>query len=121
MNNLKEKLSQKTKGLHYGNRVLIPFRIHVLKAIIENDIITDFSTSSKGAEYFIRDSFTEIYFHDYKSLDDVITKYETIKMVCVEDGNDIFDFDNHVKVCIRLKKNHTLILEEPGEDMLMFE
>ncbi len=121
MKKLNERIKEKMNGLYYGNRVILPFRAHVVKAIVENDIIMDFSNTKKGAEYFIREDFTEIYFHDYKNLQEVMTKYETIKLVCVEVNDDIFNFENHVKVCLHLKEKHSLIIEEPGEDILLFE
>lgn len=121
MQKLNEALESKALGLHYGNRVLLPVSIDILKIIIENDIITDFGPSSRGAQYFKTDSFTEIYFHDYKSLSDVITEYEMIKLIAVESGSDIFDFTLHKKVALRIDKHHKLNMEELPDEFLFIE
>ena len=86
MKPLSEILKSKKNGLYYGNRVILPFVVDILKAVIENDIITDFSQSGKGAHYFKSKLFTEIYFYDFKQLSEVISEYETIKLVVVEEG-----------------------------------
>ena len=48
MNTITDALKKNLSGLYYGNRVIVPFNCHFLKVVIENDIITDFSPSSKG-------------------------------------------------------------------------
>jgi len=121
MKTINEVLKEKKEGLYYGNRVLLPFRADILKAIIEKDIITDFSTTHKGAQYSVADNYTEIYFHDYKDLSDYISKYETIKLVVVEKGNDIFDLNNHRRLILHLKENHNLKIEEADGGILFIE
>ena len=108
-------------GLHYGNRVLLPFRAQIVKAIVENDIIMDFSSSRKGAEVFLREEYTEIYFHDYKTLEDVVTKYETIKLIFVEKDHDIFDDTKHLKAALHLKELHKVKIEKINDDILLVE
>ena len=90
MNTIKEVLDKKLTGLYFGNRVLLPFHCHILKFNIENDLITDFSPCCKGVHISENPDFMEIYFHDYKDLAEVMTKYESIKMIVVEKGKDIF-------------------------------
>lgn len=121
MRTIDEALANKINGLYYGNRVLLPFIVDVLKAVIEDDIIMDFSSVKTGAYYSKHENFTEIYFYDYKNLDEVVTKFETIKLVVVEKGKDIFDFSNHRKLALHLKENHKLIIEEIKEDLLFIE
>jgi len=121
MRSFDDVIKNKIDGLYYGNRILLPFICDVLKVIIEHDIIMDFSTSAKGAQYVKRESFTEIYFHDYTDLTEIITKFEKIKLVVVEDKRDIFDLSNHKKVSLHLQKNHKLIIEETNEDILFIE
>jgi hypothetical protein len=121
MKNLKKCIENNGSGLHYGNRVLLPFKAHILKAVIENDIITDFSLTKHNAHYNIREDFTEIYFHDYKDLEENTSRYETIKLIVVEQGDSIFDYENHIKLCLHIKANHKLIIEEVDGDVLFIE
>ena len=121
MKSLDEVLNEKIHGIHYGCRVLLPFKADILKAVVEKNIIMDFSRSHKGAHYSIKDDFTEIYFHDYKSLTEKISEYEAIKLVIVEEGKDIFDFSHHRKIALRLDLDHKLIIEEIGDDLLLIE
>ena len=121
MNKLREVLGNKIKGMYYGNRVLLPFKIEILKAVIEEDIITDFSDFSEQAEYNIKDTFTEIYFYSYENLSDFISVFETIKLIAVEEGEDIFNKDNHKKLVLHLKENHIVEIEEAGSDTIFID
>jgi hypothetical protein len=118
---LDEVLEKNMNGLHYGNRVLLPFACDLLKAVVENDIITDFSHLNRGAYYLKKGDRTEIYFHDYPSLIDVISKYEKIKLIVVEEGEDLFDFDKHRKIALDIKGKHILTIEELDDDILFIE
>jgi hypothetical protein len=121
MQKLDEVLEKKIPGLFYNNRLILPFHVHFLKVIIEDDIITDFSPSSKGI--FIREEsdFTDVYFLEYKLLKDSVSKYEAIKMVVVEKGKNVFDFNNHTKLAIYLEEKHKLRIEKSDEDILFIE
>ncbi len=121
MATLEEALNKKLTGLYYDNRLILPFHVHFIKVICDTDIITDFSPSSKGI--FVREDqdFTDIYFHEYKNLKDVVSKFEVIKMVVVEKGKDIFNFDNHKKIILHLKEKHTVLIEKTDEDILFIE
>ncbi len=121
MKDLMSSLESNTTGLHYGNRVLLPFKVHILKAIIENDIITDFSLTKHNAHYNITDEFTEIYFHDYKDIKENMSKYETVKLIVVEKGNDIFDLSNHLKISLHFEEHHKLEIEKIDGDILFIE
>lgn len=121
MRTLDEVLKIKLHGLHYGNRLLLPFPAVILKAVVENDIIMDFSSLGKGAHYTINNGVTEIYFYDYKNLAEVVSKFETIKLVVVEADKDIFDFSNHRKIALRLGEKHKLLIEELNEETLFIE
>jgi hypothetical protein len=121
MKTLTEVLENKITGLYYNNRLILPFQVHFLKVIIEDDIITDFSPSSKGI--FIREEsdFTDVYFHEYKHLKDIVSKYEAIKMVVVEKGKNIFDYANHQKLAIYLDDKHIIKIEKTEDDILFIE
>lgn len=121
MKKLKEVLENKLSGMYYGNRVLLPFKADILKAIIENDIIMDFSDFSEQAEYEIKDDRTEIYFYGYDDLNNFVTKYETIKLIVVEEGDSIFNRENHKRLILHVKENHELKIEEAGEDSIFIE
>jgi hypothetical protein len=121
MRTIKDALENKINGLYYGNRVLLPFPCYILKIVIEDDILMDFSPSSKSLYIRSTDSFTEIYFKEFKNLKENITKYEAIKLVAVEKDEDIFQMDNHIKLALRLEDNHKLIIEKTDEDILFLE
>ncbi len=118
---LDELLKSKPKGLYYKNRLILPFRGIFLKIIVDDDIIMDFSPSSKDIYINETDGFTDIYFKEYKHLKDAVSKYEAIKMVLVEKGSDIFNFDNHKKIAIYLEEKHQVTIEETEEDILFIE
>lgn len=121
MRTLDDVIKNKVNGLHYGNRVLLPFVCDVFKAIVENDIIMDFSSAHKGAQYIKHEDYTEIYFFDFENLSEVVSKYETIKLVVVENRKDIFDDANHRKLVLHFQEKHKLKIEETNEDILLIE
>lgn len=121
MSKLQDALKAGKYGLHYGNRLLLPFPVDILKVTIEKDIIMDFSSNNEGAEYIVHDSYTEIYFHNYPLLEEVVKKYELIKMIVVEKGDDIFDFDSHVAISIDILPNHKTEIKELDENQIFVE
>jgi hypothetical protein len=121
MKSLNEVLKEKKLGLYFGNRALLPFSCHILKLNIENDLITDFSPCCKGVYVSENNDFMEIYFHDYKDLGEVITKFEAIKMIVVEKGKDIFDVKNHITLSLHPEENHKLRIEKLGENQIFIE
>ncbi len=63
----------------------------------------------------------EIYFHEYKHLRDLLSKYESIKMIVVEKGKDVFDKKNHVKISLHPEAKHDLRIEELSKDQIFIE
>jgi hypothetical protein len=121
MATLNEILKNKPKGLYYRNRLILPFQAIFLKIIVDDDVIMDFSPSSKHCYLFENEDFTDIYFKEYRNLKDAVSKYEAVKMVLVEKGKDIFNFDNHKKIIVYLKEKHQVLIEETDEDILFIE
>ena len=121
MSTIDEILDSKINGLYYSNRLILPFQAHFLKVIIEDDIITDFSPSSKGIFISEEADFTDVYFLEYKHLNDAVSKYEAIKMVVVEKGKNVFDFDNHKKIAVYLENKHKARIEKTEDDILFIE
>lgn len=121
MYSLDEILKNKIPGLYYGNRIILPCKLHFLKVIVEKDVITDFSNSSRGIQVIENEQYTDVYFLEYKVLRDVISKYEAIKMVVVEKGNSIFNYENHKKLNLYFEDNHKLVIEETDSDILFIE
>lgn len=120
MRTLDDALNNNLNGLHYGNRILLPFRVEILKAVVEKEIIMDFSSSKSGASYKIYDDYTEVYFYDYKNLSEVVSEFEKIKLVVVEVGKDLFDFANHRKLALHTEDKHKLTITEIKDDSLLF-
>jgi len=121
MKTLNEVLNEKLDGLLYGNRVLLPFKAEILKIVIDTEIITDFSKQLHGAHVRVTELYTEIYFLDYKVLKDELSKYDVIKMVVVPQGEDIFNFANHIPIELRMKGKHNLSINKIGDDLIFFE
>lgn len=121
MNITEELENGNLTGLYYYNRLILPFKAHFLKVIVHNEIITDFSPNSKGIFIREKEDFTDVYFRDYKDLKSSLSKYEAIKMVVVEKGEDIFDFNNHIKLALYLGKKHLVKIEKCEEDILFLE
>ncbi len=121
MATLKEILTSKPRGLYYKNRLILPFQGIFLKVIVDDDIIMDFSPSSSQIYITENEDYTDIYFKKYKHLKDAVSKYEAVKMVLVEKGKDIFNFDNHQKIIIYLGEKHQVNIEETEEDILFIE
>jgi len=121
MKTLNEVLNEKLDGLVYGNRVLLPFKAEILKIVIGSEIITDFSKQLHGAYVRVNELYTEIYFLDYKVLKDELPKYDAIKMVVVQQGKDIFNFDNHIPLELRIDGKHKLSIQKIGDDIIFFE
>lgn len=121
MSTIKNALDKNLNGLCYGNRVILPFKGTFLKVIIENDIITDFSPSSKGI--FVREdeNFTELYFLEIKDLKESVSKYENIKMVVCEKEDNLFDVKNHQKIALYIEERHNVKIEKTDEDILFIE
>ncbi|MHB8580722.1 MAG: hypothetical protein ACYDA4_12835 [Ignavibacteriaceae bacterium] len=118
---ISDTLENKLNGLYYGNRILLPFSCCILKIVIEDDILMDFSPSSKSIFLNETDAYTEIYFKDFKNLKDIISKYEAVKIIAVEKNKDIFQMENHIKLALRVQENHKLIIEKTDEDILFLE
>lgn len=118
---LNEILMSKPEGLYYGNRLILPLQGNFLKIVVNDDIITDFSPSSKDIYISENEGYTDIYFKQFKNLKDAVSKYEAIKLVLVEKGKDIFNFTNHKKIVIYLEEKHRVKIEETEENILFLE
>ena len=121
MTSLEIALKEKKHALYYGTRVLLPFVGDILKAVIDDDLITDFSPMSEGAYYEKQDGFTEIYFFDHEDILSDVSKYETIKLIVVDEDDDIFNFDHHKKISLNPVEGHKLELTEVGDDVLFID
>ncbi len=121
MKTISETLQNNLYGLYYGNRIILPFSGTILKMVLDNDIYMDFSPDSKTV--FIKESeqFMEIYFKAEDNLDEVVSKFENIKLIIVEKGADIFNFDNHKKIALQLEEGHKVKVIEIDEDILFIE
>ena len=121
MKTIDESIKNNSPCLYYGNRLILPFHAHFLKVIIEDDILTDFSSSSKGINIKEDDDFTSLYFLDFKDLKNFVSKYESIKLIVVDKGKNIFDIGNHRKVAVYLEEKHKARIEKTDEDILFIE
>ncbi len=121
MKTIEQAISENIQGLYYGSRVILPFVVDVLKAIVDDDIVVDFSHRSKIAYYQKHQNFTEIYFFEHEDLLKDVSKYETIKLVVVEEGKNMFNFSNHKKISLNPIEHHGLEISLLDEDVLFIE
>ncbi|QOJ29544.1 MAG: hypothetical protein HRU80_11945 [Ignavibacteriales bacterium] len=121
MVSITESIATGTTGMHFGNRLIFPFHCELLKIIIEDEIITDFSQSSEDIDLGYGEGFMDIYFLGYKNLSEEVSRYETIKFIAVEKGEDIFDEKKHLKFVVYLKEKNKTLIESAGKDILFFE
>jgi hypothetical protein len=121
MSGINEALEKKKQGFCFGNRLLLPFHGYVLKIVVNNDIIMNFSRASKEAIIGETEAFTEIYIPQHEDLKEAVGKYETIKVLIVEKDEDVFDKNNHIKLLLRLGEDHQLTIEKTDEDTLFIE
>ncbi|GMU85723.1 MAG: hypothetical protein AMXMBFR48_09650 [Ignavibacteriales bacterium] len=121
MASLSEILARGKDGMYFGNRLILPFHCELLKVIIDDDIITDFSTSERGVSLRYAENFMDVYCLDYKNLKDAISKFEAVKFIAVEKGEDIFDDKKHIKFVVYLKEKNKTRIELADKDILFFE
>ncbi len=121
MSKIDDIINRKKNGLFYNNRLILPFKANILKIIVDTDIYTDFSSGSKDIQIIENDNFTDIYFKQYKSLVEVVSKFEAIKMVLVDKDDDIFDFSKHKKIAVYLGEKHKTTIEFTEDDILFIE
>jgi hypothetical protein len=121
MNSLELALKEKKNGLYYGTRVILPFVVDILKAVIDDDLITDFSPISEGAYYEKFENYTEIYFFDHEDILKDVSKYETIKMIVVDDDDDICNFEHHKKISLNPEENHKLTISEMDDNVVFID
>ncbi|MBL1211774.1 MAG: hypothetical protein HND52_00330 [Ignavibacteriae bacterium] len=116
-----EVINENVNGLHYGRRLLLPFVADILKIVIDDDILTDFNFEKSRADYNKEEYFTEINFMDYDNLQTVVSEFEQIKMIVVEEGENIFDFSTHRKIGLQVLDDHKIIIKEVDEDIPFIE
>jgi len=118
---IKEAVNQKTSGLYFNNRILLPFQAHFLKMIVDDEIYTDFSPYSKQICISEESNFTNVYFRDFKNIKDAVSKYEAIKIVAVEKDEDVFDLKNHIKLALYPENGHIIRIEFTDDNILLIE
>lgn len=121
MRTINEVLNESSGGLYYGNRILLPFMAEILKIVIDSKIITDFSKQPHGATVRVTEHYTEIYFYDYKNLEEELTEYDLIKLVLVQQGEDIFNIENHIPIELVIESKHKLSIKMIDDDRLFFK
>lgn len=121
MKTIKEVLDESSGGLYYGNRIMLPFKAEILKIVIGSEIITDLSKQPHGATVRVTEFYTEIYFCDYKNFEEELTEYEVIKLVLVQQGEDIFNIENHIPIELTVESKHKLSIKKISDDKIFFE
>jgi hypothetical protein len=108
-------------GLWVGNRLLLPFHGHFLKIVIGDEIITDFSMHSRFVEIDNYESFTSIYFLKYDDLKDIVTESKPIRIIVVEEHDDVFSVNSHKKLSLFFREKHEVVIENNSEELTFLE
>jgi hypothetical protein len=116
-----ESVKKNVKGLHYGNRLILPFKANFLKIGVDKEIITDLSDLGGLVHIKETDTYTEIYFYKTGNLIDKVSKHEAVKMILVEKQDDIFDPDDHLKIALYLEDKHLVKIEKIEDDIIFIE
>lgn len=116
-----EAISIGKRGLWVGNRLLLPFHANFLKIIIDDEIITDFSSHSKFIEIDYYDSFTSVYFLKYTDLSQAVSEFKPIKIIAVEQHDDIFSVNSHKKLSLHFKDKHEVLIEFNSDEITFLE
>ncbi len=109
MKTLNDINTEKINGMHYGGRILLPFRINIFHAIlVKKSLMSDGKDLEYSAnfDYRINDDFTEICFPSYEDLSEHFSEDDIIKLYVTEKGNDIFDENNRVWINLHLLDNN---------------
>jgi hypothetical protein len=83
--------------------------------------LTNFGALSDDASYEIKDHYTEIYLHQFSDVQSISSEYDLIKLVVVKEGDNLFDFENHIKISVKPLDKHRLIIADLDEDILFIE
>ena len=109
---IREALAETKQGFVYGNKILLPFRMHLLGIWIGHDMsfisspdkYVDFLPGSREIGYKEYDSFTEIVFRKHHNLSKEFGKHKGhVTLFCCESKSDPFTTSDHlyVKLCFR--------------------
>lgn len=122
MKTLDDVLKNKIHGIYYGKRILLPFAANFLKIVVEDDVISDFSDiTESGVIIEEKENFTNIYFLEYKKINEAVGKFKGIKILLAEKDKDIFDFANHRKLVLYLREEHVVEIEELDKEIIFID
>ncbi len=121
MNSVQKAIEEKKHGIYYNNRLILPFKCEFLKIIFEDYIITNFSSTSPDVEIIEHENFTDVYFKKYKDIQTELSKFENIKLILCEKGDDIFDFSRHIKLLLYIENEHIIRIELPDNNHIIID
>ena len=117
---IKYALKNNRKGFHIGNRIILPFKCHLIKLIADSHIVTEFS-GSDDIKITQSPKNTSVYFTERGAIRSMIDKYKVVKLIACEEDSDLTTADNHIKLVCEIDSNHVVLIYEPNEDMLFIE
>ena len=117
---IKYALKNNRKGFHIGNRIILPFKCHLIKLIADSDIVTEFS-GSDDIQISQSPKNTSVYFTERGAIRSMIDNYKVVKLIACEEDSDLTLVDNHIKLVCEIDSNHVVLIYEPNEDMLFIE
>jgi len=118
---IEKAIENKKNGLWYGNRLILPFTAHILKIVFDDKILTDFSMNSDDVQIDNEEDHISVWFLSTDDLSSIISKWENIKIIAVNTGEDLFDLNNHRKLSIKIQEKHNVEINYTDDDILFIE
>lgn len=117
---VKEALEQKKKGFYIGNRMILPFQCHLIEMIVDDEQVTEF-VGNPDVKISHDDGFTSIYLRLAGRFKNYVNSYKLIRLIVTEQGADLCDIRQHIKIIVHVREKHILEIEKPSEDILFIE
>ena len=115
-----EIIASEKKAFHIGNRMILPFKVNIIKLVVDSHIFTEF-VGSEDVKISQDKNNTSIYFREVGRLSAFENTYKNIKIIMASEEADLTDRSQHIKCICHILENHEASLEIPGEDDLFIE
>ncbi len=115
-----EIIKSDKKAFHIGNRMILPFRVNIIKLVVDSHIFTEF-VGNEDVKISQDKQNTSIYFREVGRLSAFANTYKSIKIVMASEEADLSNPATHIKCIVHVLDNHQASLEVPGEDDLFIE
>ncbi|NNC95372.1 MAG: hypothetical protein HKN92_07395 [Chitinophagales bacterium] len=117
---VRTSLNEDKKGFYIGDRLILPFKCHIIKIIAGHNIFTEM-VGSNHIKISQEPHNTSIYFRSGGKLANYLNPEKTVKMVVCDLNKELTEIGNHIKLIIEIEENHKVTIHEPSDDMIFIE